>query len=55
MYRLLTRRNERMVQRMQPRLKEGNAFIAVGALHLPGEEGLLKKLADRGYTITTVY
>jgi len=34
-------RNLRMLQRMQPRLKEGNAFIAVGALHLTGEKGLL--------------
>jgi len=32
-------RNQRMLQRMQRRLKEGNAFIAVGALHLSGEKG----------------
>lgn len=53
--RLLDDRNERMVQRMEPRLREGNAFIAVGALHLPGERGILKLLERRGYRVTVVY
>ncbi len=52
---LLVDRNLRMVERMQVRLLEGNAFIAVGALHLPGEKGLLRLLQNRGYAIKPVY
>jgi uncharacterized protein YbaP (TraB family) len=53
--RLLDKRNNRMVERMQPRLAEGGAFIAVGALHLPGENGILQQLQDRGYRLTRLY
>lgn len=55
MQRLLTERNHHMKQRMQPRLQEGNAFIAVGALHLPGDQGLLKLLVQAGYRVSPVY
>lgn len=55
MERLLDRRNHNMVQRMEMRLKEGKAFIAVGAGHLPGKEGVLNLLAERGYRLTRVY
>jgi hypothetical protein len=55
MDRLLRQRNLRMLERMAPRLKEGNAFIAVGALHLPGEEGLLRLLRRAGYRVTPIY
>ena len=48
-------RNRRMLERMQPRLKEGNAFIAVGALHLPGRNGLLRLLEAQGFKLTPVY
>jgi len=40
---------------MEERLQEGNAFIAVGALHLPGENGLLKLLPARGYRVLALY
>lgn len=53
--RLLVDRNKRMVDRMQSLLKKGNAFIAVGALHLPGEQGLIKQLTHLGYQLTPVY
>jgi uncharacterized protein YbaP (TraB family) len=53
--RLLTRRNHVMVERMAPRLKEGAAFIAVGAAHLPGENGLLDLLDRAGYRVSAVY
>lgn len=52
---LINRRNHLMVERMQPRLKEGAAFIAVGALHLPGEQGILRLLAEKGYRLKSVY
>ncbi len=48
-------RNLRMLQRMQPRLKEGNAFIAVGALHLTGKKGLLRLLEKQGLRVSSVY
>lgn len=53
--RVLLDRNYRMLRRMHPRLLEGNSFIAVGALHLPGEEGLIRLLEKRGYRLTPVY
>ena len=55
MAQLIKNRNLRMQQRMQARLREGNAFIAVGALHLPGENGLIKLLQKQGYSVTSVY
>ena len=48
---LIAGRNRRMVERIQPRLAEGNALIAVGALHLPDEVGVLRLLEQRGYTV----
>jgi uncharacterized protein YbaP (TraB family) len=53
--RLLFDRNPRMVERMQPQLQAGGAFIAVGALHLYGEKGLLRLLEHAGYRVTRVY
>lgn len=47
-------RNVRMVSRMQARLREGNAFVAVGALHLPGEKGILRLLQQQGYRVSPV-
>lgn len=52
---LIIKRNQRMLSRMKPRLKEGRAFIAVGALHLPGEDGLLALLQKQGYRVSSVY
>ena len=54
-YQLLNVRNVRMVKRLQSILKQGNAFIAIGALHLPGEAGVLHLLERQGYTVTSVY
>lgn len=51
---LLYRRNKTMAERMAKRLAEGNALIAIGALHLPGERGVLALLAERGYTVKQV-
>jgi len=55
MAQLLDARNRRMAQRLDAYFREGNAFVAVGALHLPGREGVLKLLAKRGYRVTAVY
>lgn len=53
--RLLTDRNQRMVERLERYLREGNAFVAVGAAHLPGDDGLLNLLARAGYRVHPVY
>lgn len=44
-----------MAHRMQARLREGNAFFAVGAMHLYGEQGILSLLRQEGFVITRVY
>ncbi len=53
--RLLFDRNTRMLERMRRQLESGAAFIAVGALHLYGEKGLLSLLARAGYVVTRIY
>ncbi len=55
MERILDRRNFLMADRMAGVLAEGRAFVAVGAMHLPGENGLLNLLEQRGHGITRVY
>ena len=55
MQRLLVERNDRMVERMQPQLQEGGAFVAVGALHLPGDNGIIQQLRGLGYQVRAVY
>ncbi len=51
----ITMRNKRMVERMERHLKQGGAFVAVGALHLSGEEGVLRLLQKRGFTVKKAY
>lgn len=51
----LDQRNINMVDRMQGHLQEGGAFVAIGALHLPGELGVLNLLQSKGYRLTRVY
>ena len=53
--RVIDDRNHLMAERMQQYLQQGKAFVAVGALHLPGEEGLLNLLEQQGYTVRRVY
>ena len=51
---LVRQRNHRMAERAQQYLAKGNAFIAVGALHLPGKEGLVALLRQAGYKVTPI-
>ena len=51
---MITERNKTMAEKADPILAKGNAFIAVGALHLPGRAGLVELLRDAGYTVTPV-
>jgi uncharacterized protein YbaP (TraB family) len=49
--RLVTLRNHRMRDRVLSRLRQGCAFVAVGAVHLPGKEGLLSLFEAEGYHV----
>jgi uncharacterized protein YbaP (TraB family) len=49
--RLITLRNHRMRDRALFFLRRGGAFIAVGAVHLPGKQGLLSLLEMEGYHV----
>ena len=51
---LLTTRNLGMRDGALPHLAEGHAFIAVGALHLSGKNGLVSLLRGAGYTVTAI-
>ncbi|MBY0355130.1 MAG: TraB/GumN family protein [Rickettsiales bacterium] len=51
---LLINRNKKMISRMLPELKRGHAFVAVGALHLPGNDGLLSRLEEKGFFISQI-
>lgn len=52
--RIIRMRNHVMAERAAPLLAAGNAFIAIGALHLPGDEGLVALLRTAGYTVSSV-
>lgn len=52
--RIIIDRNHRMAERAAAILADGNVFIAVGALHLPGKEGVVELLRSEGFTLTPV-
>ena len=52
---ILTGRNRRMAERAAPALAAGGAFVAVGALHLAGEDGLVARFRAQGYRLTPLY
>ncbi|MEM7301790.1 MAG: TraB/GumN family protein [Pseudomonadota bacterium] len=49
---MIDRRNQTMLDRAVPLIEKGKVFIAVGALHLPGEKGLVNLLQEQGYKLT---
>ncbi len=51
---LLFERNEKMRAVAEPLLDKGGVFVAVGALHLPGDLGLVELIRQLGYTVTAV-
>ena len=46
-------RNADWMTKLPKIIKESSCFIAVGALHLPGQNGLLKLLEKEGYKVTS--
>ena len=53
--RLVIDRNHRMLKRMNDMLQKGNCFVAVGALHLPGDDGLLNLVKQKGFEVRALY
>lgn len=49
---LIGTRNRAWMTPLEAELARGGAFVAVGALHLPGPEGLVELLRARGWTLT---
>lgn len=52
---LVTKRNHTMAHRMDSIIRMQPTFNAVGALHLPGDEGLIELLKKKGYSLTPVF
>src|SRR5690606_13680867 len=52
---VVLKRNRLMAERAQTYLEQGNAFIAVGALHLPGSEGLIELFRKARWTVEKAY
>jgi len=52
---MVYRRNRTMVERLIPHMQNGSIFAAVGALHLPGERGMLRLFVERGARVERVY
>ncbi len=51
----LVDRNHVMIERAMPYLRESGLIIAVGALHLPGKDGLIELLRAQGFTVEGIY
>lgn len=52
---LLKNRNDQWMEKLPELMKEKSSFIAVGALHLAGEEGLLNQLQQSGYIVEPIF
>jgi uncharacterized protein YbaP (TraB family) len=50
----IARRNLRFAERLRPLLGAGDVFVAIGAAHLCGHNGVLAQLAQGGYLIERV-
>ncbi len=51
---LLLKRNADWLEKLPGILSEGPVFIAVGALHLAGDQGIVEGLRNLGYTVTPI-
>lgn len=47
-------RNEKWLAQLPAIMEENASFVAVGAMHLPGNDGLIKGLRDLGYTVQAI-
>lgn len=51
---LINKRNANWIEKLPGLMKEAPTFIAVGALHLPGENGVIEGLKKAGYIVTAI-
>jgi len=51
----IDKRNGVMLKRALPLLRQGGVFIAVGALHLPGEQGLIAGIKKNGFRVEAIW
>lgn len=57
-YAMMIERNQRMAQRADAIFKDSTtnmAFLTIGAAHLPGKDGVLALLQNRGWVLERVY
>lgn len=54
MYKLLSQRNQAWVKKIPEIIKDNPTFIGVGVRHLPGEEGVICLLREKGYRVEAV-
>ncbi|GEM_PF-1284854 len=52
---IMIKRNKKMAYRMDSLAAVRSTFFAVGVAHLPGEEGVISLLQDKGFTVTPVF
>lgn len=52
---MLFDRNIVMVKSMDSIMKTGSLFSAIGAAHLPGQNGVIELLRKKGYTVTPIF
>jgi len=52
---LLENRNKNWIPKIKKIIKKNNAFIAVGAAHLYGKEGVIELLKKENYTLTPIH
>ncbi len=51
---LIDERNALMAERIAEQAATSNVFVAVGASHLPGKDGLIARLRNAGYQVSAV-
>jgi uncharacterized protein YbaP (TraB family) len=51
---LIVKRNQKWIPIITELIQKRSTFIAVGAAHLPGKEGVLNLLQEAGYTIISI-
>ncbi|WP_076606538.1 TraB/GumN family protein [Rufibacter radiotolerans] len=51
---LLNERNEKWMAPLLAMMQKSSSFVAVGAAHLPGEQGLIQLLRNQGYKVEPV-
>ena len=49
---MIKKRNDNWMQTLPALFKKQSNFVAVGALHLAGSDGLVEQLKRMGYTVT---